>query len=151
MRGMPNAGAHSRWDIKYHLVWIPKYRRRVLGNPVRAEYLKWVLRRLAAEFDFAIVELDVGADHVHMFIEASPRWSPAKLMNIIKSVTAREMFKKFAKLREEMWSGMLWAEGYYVGTVGDKVTTEAVRKYIRDQKKRLQEFDDGAAQDVPRE
>jgi len=146
---VPHSGAHTRWDIKYHLVWIPKYRRRVLGSLPKAEYLKWILRRLAAEYSFAIVELEVMPDHVHMFVEAPPRWAPARLMNIIKSITAREMFRKFEDLREQMWAGALWADGYYVGTVGDKVTTEAVRRYIRDQRKELPELDDGRAPEAP--
>lgn len=146
---MSNSAAHTRWDIKYHLVWVPKYRRRILRSPSKAEYVKWILRRLAAEYRFAIVELEVMPDHIHMFIEAPPRYSPARLMNIIKSITAREMFKKFEDLRELMWAGELWADGYYVGTVGDKVTTEAVRQYIRKQRNEAQELDDGTAPEGP--
>jgi putative transposase len=144
---MPNTGAHTRWDIKYHLVWIPKYRVRALRGVVRSEYLKWILKKLAAEYEFAIVEMEVMPDHVHLFIEAPPRHSPSKLMNVIKSITAREMFSKFPDLRKEVWSGRFWATGYYVGTVGDKVTEEAVRRYIRDQKKHLPEVDDGATEE----
>ena len=146
---MPKSSAHARWDIKYHLVWIPKYRRHVLGSRVRQEYLKWLLRRVATEYGFGIVEQEVMEDHVHLFVEAPPRHSPARLMNIIKSITAREMFKKFSELRGFMWSGKMWAAGYYVGTVGDKVTAEAVRRYIRDQKRKMPRLDDAPAQDVP--
>jgi putative transposase len=113
------------------------------------EYLKWLLKRLGAEYSYSIVELEVMPDHVHLFVEAPPRYSPAGLMNVIKSVTAREMFKKFSDVREQMWGGELWAEGYYVGTVGDKVTTEAVRRYIRNQTKGLPKLDDGPAHEVP--
>ena len=144
---MSKSGSSTRYDIRYHFVWIPKYRKRLL-TPVRQEYLKYLLRRLAAEFDFAIVEMEVMVDHVHLFVEAPPRLSPAKLMNVIKSITAREMFEKFSELRKILWAGELWGDGYYVGTVGDKVTAEAVRRYIRGQ--RPQSFPhDGAAPDAP--
>jgi len=113
-----------------------------LGSAVKSAFLKWVLRRLAIEYSFAIVELEVMPDHVHLFIEAPARYSPAKLMNAIKSITAREMFMRFPELREKLWAGELWADGYYVGTVGDAVTTEAVRRYIRNQKNELHELDD---------
>ena len=113
-----------------------------MGSAVKSAFLKWVLRRLAIEYSFAIVELEVMPDHVHLFIEAPARYSPAKLMNAIKSITAREMFMRFPELREKLWAGELWADGYYVGTVGDAVTTEAVRRYIRNQKNELHELDD---------
>ena len=128
-----NSGASTRYDIKYHFVWIPKYRKRLL-TAVRQAYLKYLLERIAAEWAMAIVELEVMEDHVHLFLEAPPRLSPARIMNVIKSVTAREMFAKFPEMRRTLWAGRLWAEGYYVASVGDKVTTEAVRRYIRGQR-----------------
>jgi putative transposase len=75
-------------------------------------------------------------------MEAPPRFAPARVMEIIKGVTAREMFLKFPELRGEMWAGEMWARGYYVGTVGDRVTTEAVRHYIKTQVAGLPELKD---------
>ncbi len=137
------SGAHTRYDLKYHIVFVPKYRRRVLGGPRRVAYLKWLLGRIAQEYDCTIVELAIRPDHVHLFIEAPPRYSPAQLVDALKSITAKEMFKKFPEIREQLWAGEFWAHGYFVGTVGDKVTTEAVRRYIKDQVRRLPELDDG--------
>ena len=82
----------------------------------------------------AIVEMEVMEDHVHLFVEAPPRLSPAQMMNVIKSITAREMFAKFPEMKRTLWAGELWADGYYVATVGDKVTAEAVRRYIKGQR-----------------
>ena len=126
------SGANTRYDIKYHFVWIPKYRKRLL-TPVRRVYLRYLLERIAREWDLAIVELEVMEDHVHLFLEAPPRLSPAEVMNIVKGVTSREMFLKFPELRRDLWAGELWADGYYVASVGDKVTAEVVRRYIRNQ------------------
>lgn len=130
---MARSGSSSRYDLKYHLVWVPKYRKRMLG-PVRREYLKYLLKRIAAEWAMGIVELEVMEDHVHLFVEAPPSLSPAKVMNILKGTTAREMFLKFPELRRILWAGELWADGYYAATVGDRVTAEAVRRYIREQR-----------------
>ena len=129
---MARSGSSTRSDLKYHLVWVPKYRKRLLTT-VRRAYLKYLLERVAAEWDLAIVEMEVMEDHVHLFLEAPPRLSPAQIMNTLKGVTSREMFMKFPELGKILWAGHLWADGYYAATVGDKVTAEVVRRYIREQ------------------
>ena len=139
---MSRSGSHTRTDLKYHLVWVPKYRKRLLTSP-RREYLKYLLERIAAEWGLAIVEVEVMEDHVHLFLEAPPRLSPAEIMNVIKGITSREMFIKFPELKGTLWGGHLWAEGYYAATVGDKVTAEVVRRYIREQTQHELPFHDG--------
>ena len=129
---MPRTGSHTRSDLKYHLVWVPKYRKRLLTGP-RRKYLKYLLERVAAEWDLAIVEMEVMEDHVHLFLEAPTRLSPAQIMNTIKGITSRHMFVKFPELKGVLWAGHLWADGYYAATVGDEVTAEMVRRYIREQ------------------
>jgi putative transposase len=143
------SGAHTRYDLKYHIVFVPKYRRRVLGGPTRVAYVQWLIGQIAKEYDCTIVELAIRPDHVHLFIEAPPRFSPAQLVNALKSITAKEMFEKFPEIREKLWAGEFWAQGYYVGTVGDKVTTEAVRRYIKDQGSTRPELDDGRGELPP--
>ena len=93
-------------------------------------HLKEVFRRIAAEYEFKIDTMEVMEDHVHIFIEVSPRYSPAQVVQILKSVSAREVFKEFPKLREQLWAGEFWSDGYFVRSVGDKVTAEIIRKYI---------------------
>jgi len=144
---MAKSGSSTRYDIKYHFVWTPKYRRRLLTR-VRQAYLSYLLKRIAAEWDLVIVEMEIMEDHVHWFVEAPPRYSPAHIMEIVKSIAAREMFAKFPELRRVLWRGEFWADGYYVATVGDKVTTEAVRRYIRGQRNQELLHDD-PAQDAP--
>ncbi len=144
---MARSGSSTRYDIKYHFVWTPKYRKRLL-TCVRQAYLAHVLKRIAAEWDLVIVEMEVMEDHVHWFVEAPPRLSPAEIMDVTKSISAREMFAKFPELRRVLWRGELWADGYYVATIGDKVTAEAVRRYIRGQRSQVLLHDD-PAQDAP--
>ena len=120
---------HAVFDIKYHLVWIPKYRRKVLVGEV-GEYTKEMLQRIADEYGFWVDTLEVMEDHVHVFLEVPPKYSPAEVVQILKSVSAREVFKKFRRLRRELWSGELWSDGYFVRSVGDKVTADVIRRYI---------------------
>jgi putative transposase len=120
---------HAVFDIKYHLVWIPKYRRKVLVGEV-AEYTKEMLQRIADEYGFWVDTMEVMEDHVHVFLEVPPKFSPAEVVQILKSVSAREVFKKFRRLRRELWSGELWSDGYFVRSVGDKVTADVIRRYI---------------------
>jgi len=73
---------------------------------------------------------------VHVFISAPPRYSPSDLVQILKSISAREIFKKFPRMKRQMWSGKIWSDGYFVRSVGDLVTAEIIRKYIEYQNKK---------------
>jgi len=82
---------HAVFDIKYHLVWIPKYRRKILVGEV-AEYTKEMLQQIADEYGFWVDTMEVMEDHVHVFVEVPPKYSPAEAVQILKSVSAREVF-----------------------------------------------------------
>ncbi len=120
---------HAVYELKYHLVWVPKYRARILGVKER-QYLKKVFEEIAEEYEFRIDTMEVMEDHVHVFIEASPSYAPARVVQIMKSISAKELYKKYPELRKKMWSGAIWEEGYFVRSVGDVVTSEVIRKYI---------------------
>ena len=122
--------SHAVYDLKYHLVWAPKYRKRILVGEV-AEHAEHVLRRAAESYDMVIDTLDVEKDHVHIFLEAPPRYSPARIAQILKSISAREIFQRFSWLRDRLWGGELWEDGYFVRSVGDQVTSEIIRRYIQ--------------------
>jgi len=121
---------HAVYDIKYHLVWIPKYRKDVLRGEV-GEYLKEVFQRIAEEYELVIDTMEVMEDHVHIFVEVPPKYSPARVVQIMKSISAREVFKEFPEIRKQLWAGELWNDGYFVRSVGDKVTADIIRKYIK--------------------
>ena len=120
---------HAVYDLKYHLVWIPKYRKNILDREV-SDYLKVVFNKIAEEYDFRIDTMEVMEDHVHVFVEVPPRYSPARVVQVMKSISAREVFSKFPDLRKQLWAGELWNDGYFVRSVGDKVTADIIRKYI---------------------
>ena len=121
--------SHAVYDLKYHFVWIPKYRKRIL-TPEIADYAKQVFRKTAEEYDMVIDTVEVVEDHVHIFLEAPPRLSPSRIVQILKSISARELFREFPRLRRQLWGGKLWSRGYFVRAVGDEVTGDVIRRYI---------------------
>ena len=120
---------HAVYDLKYHLVWVPKYRKKILDEEIR-EYLEEVFEKIAQEYEFEIDTIGIMEDHVHIFAGAPPRYSPAELVQIMKSISAREVFKKYPKLRKQYWAGELLNDGYFVRSVGDNVIADVIRKYI---------------------
>jgi len=129
----PKASAHAVYDLKYHFVWTPKYRKDLLTGEV-AETLGEILQRVAEAYDMEIDTMEVMEDHVHIFLSVPPRYSPARVMQIMKSISARELFARFPWVRRKLWGGEFWGDGYFVRSVGDQVTTEIIRRYIRYQK-----------------
>ncbi len=120
---------HAVYDLKYHLVWIPKYRKKRLDEEA-TKYLQEIFEKIAQEYEFEIDTIGIMEDHVHIFMGTPPRYSPAEMVQIMKSISAREVFKKFPKLREQLWAGELWNDGYFVRSVGDNVIADVIRKYI---------------------
>ena len=120
--------AHTRWKCQYHIVFIPKYRRKVLYGRVK-EDLREILRTLCGYKKVEIVEGAVCADHVHLCVSIPPKLSVSDFMGYLKGKSALMIFDKHPEMGTK-WDRSLWARGYYVTTVGD-VDEEAVRNYIR--------------------
>ena len=127
------ASAHAVYDLKYHFVWAPKYRKRILVDEV-AQAAREILTQVAEAYDMEVDTLEVMEDHVHIFLSAPPRSSPAQAVQTLKSKSARELFARFPWIRRKLWGGQLWEAGYFVRSVGDVVTADVIRRYIRYQK-----------------
>ena len=121
------------YDTKYHLVWTPKYRKWVLRGDLRRR-VEELFSEIAQDFGFEIDTLEVAADHVQIFWDFPPRYSIAKVVGILKSISASRACEEFPELKKQLWAGELWEDGYFVRTVGDKVTAEVIRRYIRHHK-----------------
>jgi len=128
---------HAIYELKYHFVWIPKYRRKVLNREIK-EKLKEIFLQIAEEYDCEIIEQRVMSDHVHLFLSAPPKYSPSRLVNIIKSISRNEIFREFPGFARRCWNKKLWADGYFVRAVGDKATADEIQKYVRYQTKEKQ-------------
>ena len=129
--------SHSRWECKYHIVFIPKYRRKVLFGEIRRE-LGEVFRSLARRRESEVLEGHLMPDHVHMLISIPPKYAVAQVVGFIKGKSAIHIARTFAGRKRNYVGEHFWARGYYGSTVGRD--EEQIRKYIRhqeDEDKRL--------------
>jgi putative transposase len=124
-------GCHTKHRLQYHLVWVPKHRKRVLLGKV-ASRLKGLLYEATKVNGWAIQELSVQRDHVHMLLQIGPEMSVSRVMQFIKGGTSVKLRKEFPELEEFIWGDSFWADGYFAETVGS-TREETIRKYIRDQ------------------
>jgi len=120
------------YDLGYHVVWCPKYRRPVLTGPVR-DRCEELIRARAAEREWRVVALEVMPDHVHLFVKAHPKDSPSYIANQLKGFTSRALRAEFPHLRSRLPT--LWSKSYFTATVG-AVSAATVRRYIDTQYER---------------
>ena len=130
---MVRKAAHSVYDIHYHLVIVMKYRRKILVKKEYIEYLIGIVKEIAERYEFEIEEFGADGDYVHILVSAPPRYSPSRVMQIIKSITGRKMFENFPEIKKQLWGGELWSDGGFVGTIGQAQGLEGMRKYIQRQ------------------
>jgi len=123
--------AHSVYDIKYHLVWITKYRKKVLKGQVGLR-LRELVRQICAANDVIIESGSVQADHVHLLVSVPPKLSVSKLMQLLKGRTSRKLLQEIEPLRREFWGRHMWARGYFAASTGN-VTDEIIKQYIESQ------------------
>ena len=123
--------SHSRHDIKYHFVWVTKYRKSVLTGAVGARLRDWV-REVCRTHDIEILQGAVSRDHVHVLLSCPPNLSPIKIMRYIKGKSSRKLMMEFKHIQKQYWGRHLWARGYFVASSGN-VTDEAIIEYIRNQ------------------
>jgi putative transposase len=125
-------GAHTKHRLRYHIVWIPKYRKRVLIGKLVTR-LKELLYQAAEVNNWSIEELRVMKDHIHMLVQVKPDKAVSKVVQIFKGGTSKVLRAEFPELEEFLWGDSLWADGYFAESVG--VSDESmIRKYIREQK-----------------
>ena len=122
--------SHTKWKCQYHIVFIPKYRRKVMFGQLKAD-IREILKRLCEYKNVEIVEGAVCSDHVHLCVSLPPKYSVSDFMGYLKGKSALMIFDKHPELSSK-WSKSFWARGYYVCTVGN-VTEEAIKMYIQEQ------------------
>ena len=123
---------HHVFRLMYHFVWIPKYWHKVFSEPYR-EVLKGIIEKIGYDFDIDIVELEIPEDHLHMVVRGEPKMAPSEVMQVVKSISAREFFRRYPEIKQRyFWGGKLWTQSYYVETIGN-ANEEAIRAYVREQ------------------
>ena len=124
-------GAHTKTDLKVHLVWVPKYRKKVLTGEV-AIRVRDLLKQIAMEHELEVISGKVASDHVHMFIGYNPSQDISKIVQWLKGISSRVMLSEFSHLRRQFWGRHLWARGYLAVSSGN-VTDEIIQQYIDEQ------------------
>ena len=127
-----NSLAHTKWNCKYHVVFAPKFRRKVIYNQLRVDIGK-ILRMLCDRKGIEIIEAEVCPDHVHMLISVPPKMSIAGVIGYIKGKSTLLIFERHADMKYKYGQRQFWCRGYYVDTVGKN--TKAIKEYIANQLK----------------
>lgn len=129
---MANSLSHTKWVCKYHIVFIPKYRRKVIYNKLRKD-IQGYIKDLCKWKGVEIIEGHMMADHIHLLVSISPKQSISSFMGYLKGKSAMMIFQRHGNLKYKYGNSHFWATGYYVSTVGLNEAT--IRKYIREQEK----------------
>ena len=124
-------GAHSKYRLMIHLVWIPKYRKRILKGKL-ADRLKKLLELCAEANGWEMDEINIQVDHVHLIVQFVPTISVSKMVQLFKGRTSRALRKEFPELEEFYWGNSFWADGYFAETVG-VCNLNTIRDYVRNQ------------------
>ena len=126
--------SHNVSVLMYHIVCAAKYRRMVFSEAVDAK-LKEVCGEIQKRYEITFLEIGTDSDHVHFLVQSVPMYSPKEIVQIIKSLTAREIFKACPEVKRQLWGGEFWSDGYFVNTVGAHATEETIKNYIQQQGK----------------
>ena len=124
--------SHNVSVLMYHLVCPAKYRRVVFDKQVDV-VLKEICVEIAKRYELVFLEIGTDKNHVHFLIQSVPTYSPTKIVKIVKSITAREIFHRVPAVKKQLWGGEFWSKGYFISTVGRHGTEEAIRQYVKKQ------------------
>ena len=127
--------SHNVSVLLYHLVFPAKYRRAVFDEQVEAE-LKEVCLEIEKRYEIKFLEIGVDKDHVHFLIQSVPKYSVTRLVTMIKSLTAKEIFRRCPQVKKQLWGGEFWSDGYFASTVGKHGDEKMIGKYVKEQGKK---------------
>ena len=130
--------SHTRWECKYHIVWIPKYRKKTMYGQLR-KHLGEVIRDLARHKESEVIEGHLMPDHIHMLISIPPKYSVSQVIGYMKGKSAIHIARSYLGRRKNFTGQHFWARGYYVSTVG--LDEEMVRSYIKKQEQEDQRLE----------
>ena len=124
--------SHSVYTLQYHLVQCVKYRRKVFDNERIVDFLKQKIHEISQTFDVDVLCIECDKDHFHMIFKAKPTLNIPKYLNAIKTITSREIQRKFPEVKKKLWKGMFWSRSYFLATTG-QVTLDVLKKYVESQ------------------
>ena len=123
---------HNKSLLLYHLVCPIKYRRSILSEEVEKSLVE-VCKNIESRFEIHFLEIGADENHVHFLMQSVPMMSPKSIVQVVKSITARELFRLHPEVKQQLWGGQFWTDGYYINTVGQYANEEIIQKYIHEQ------------------
>ena len=133
---------HNRNLLLYHVVCPIKYRRKVLTEDSE-KTLRDICEAISQRYEIRFVEIGADEDHVHFLVQTVPNMTPSVMVKIIKSITAKEMFKRHPEIRKILWGGKFWTSGFYINTVGQYGDEAMIRNYVKNQGREYQQIQRG--------
>lgn len=132
-------GYHCAWQIHYHIVFPVKYRKALLDEEV-TEIIRETAEGIQERYEIEIEAVGMDMDHIHLLCGGHPKISIDRIVQVFKSITAREIFRRKPSVKKELWGGEFWTDGYYAATVGERANWTTVEKYIQRQGKPREEL-----------
>ena len=129
-----NLKRHNKSLLLYHIVIPLKYRKRVINKEVGETLIK-ICFGISDRYEVQFVEIGYELDHVHFLVQSVPSYSLSKVVTMLKSITAKELFRLHPEIKDMLWGGNFWTSGYYVNTVGQYSNEEVIRAYVKNQGK----------------
>ena len=126
---------HNKSLLLYHIVCPSKYRRKIFTKEVE-KTLKEVCIGISERYEIYFVEIGVDEDHVHFLTQTIPTMLPKNMVQIIKSITAKEIFREHPEIKKMLWGGKFWTTGYYINTVGQYANETIIKEYVKNQRKK---------------
>jgi len=126
--------SHNVSVLLYHFVCPAKYRRVVFSEEID-QTLKELCLEISKRYEIHFVEIGTDKDHVHFLVQSVPKFSPTKIITIIKSIAAKQMFKRHPEVKKDLWGGEFWSDGYFVSSVGQHGNEKSIQDYVKKQGK----------------
>ena len=136
---MVQKGYHCAYDAHYHIVFPVKYRKALLDERV-TQKIKQVSVEIGERYEIEMEQIGCDLDHIHLLCSFHPKYGGGQIVQRFKSITAKQLFKSIPQLRQELWGGEFWSDGYYLATVGTRGDWSVVEKYVKNQGKKLEDI-----------
>lgn len=127
---------HNAYDAHYHIVFPVKYRKALLANDIPLA-IKALAGEIGERYDIEFEKVGCDADHIHILCSFPPKYGGSEVVRIFKSITARELFRRFPLLKRELWGGEFWSDGFYFATVSERGDWNTVERYVTNQGKAM--------------
>ncbi len=128
---------HCAYNTHYHIVFPVKYRKALLDKPVELAVLE-IAKEIGERYEIDFENLGCDINHIHILCSYHPKYSGIEVVTMFKSITAKQLFRRFPELRKDLWGGEFWSDGYYLATVGERGNWDIVKKYIENQGKTVE-------------